>query len=67
MLLASALTGLLAGVSTPIHPGTAEAAHSGCYKAAKLRFPVDHMARKELMHWCKEQWKMYKASHNGLP
>jgi hypothetical protein len=51
----------------PIHLSTAEAAHSGCSKAAKLRFPVDHMARKEFMHWCKEQWKMYKASHNGLP
>ena len=37
--------------------------HSGCAKAAKLEFPNDHAARKEFKHWCKAQWKIYKASH----
>ena len=41
----------------------AEYKHSGCAKAAKLEFPNDHAARKEFKHWCKAQWKIYKASH----
>jgi hypothetical protein len=65
LILASAVTGLLSGAAIPIHPSTAQAAHSGCSKAAKVRFPVDHMARKEFMHWCKAQWKAYKAAHKS--
>jgi hypothetical protein len=65
VLLASAVTGLLAGAAIPIHPNTAYAAHSGCAEAAKMRFPADPTARKEFKHWCKDQWKLYKASHKG--
>jgi hypothetical protein len=39
VLLASAVTGLLAGAAIPIHPNTAYAAHSGCAEAAKMKFP----------------------------
>ena len=44
VLLASAVTGLLAGVAIPIHSTPADAARSGCHKAAKARFPHDHKA-----------------------
>ena len=59
------VTGLLAGAAIPIHPNTAYAAHSGCAEAAKMKFPADPAARKEFKHWCKDQWKLYKASHRG--
>jgi hypothetical protein len=65
VLLASAVTGLLAGVAIPIHSTPADAARSGCHKAAKARFPHDHKARHQFKHWCKAQWKLYKAAHKG--
>ena len=37
--------------------------HSGCADAAEIKFPTDRIARKEFKHWCKDQWKIYKASH----
>ena len=43
--------------------GAAEYKHSGCAKAAKFEFPNDRAARKEFKHWCKDQWRIYKASH----
>ena len=67
VLLVSAVTGLLAGVTIPIQSTPAEAARSGCFKAAKAKFPADHKARKQWRHWCKGKWKIYKASHKGAP
>ena len=37
--------------------------HSGCAPAAEMKFPTDRSARKDFKHWCKDQWKIYKASH----
>jgi hypothetical protein len=65
VVLASALTGLLAGAAIPIHSTPADAARSGCHKAAKAKFPHDRKARKAFKHWCKAQWKVYKAAHKG--
>ena len=67
MLVISAVTGLLAGAAIPILPTPADAARSGCFKAAKAQFPADHKARKQWRHWCKGKWKIYKASHKGAP
>ena len=53
MLLASAVTGLLAGAAVPIQTTPADAARSGCHKAAKARYPGDHTARKAFKRWCK--------------
>jgi hypothetical protein len=62
VMLALALTGLLGGAAvTPL--SAADYKHSGCSKAAKMRFPTDHSARKEFKHWCKDQWKIYKEAH----
>jgi hypothetical protein len=65
VLLASAVTGLLAGVAIPSHSTPADAARSGCHKAAKARFPHEHKARRQFRHWCKAEWKLYKAAHKG--
>jgi hypothetical protein len=67
VLLASAVTGLLAGAAIPIQSTPADAARSGCFKAAKAKFPADHKDRKQWRHWCKGQWKVYKAAHKGAP
>src|SRR6476620_2475556 len=66
VLLASAVTGLLAGAAVPIQTTPADAARSGCHKAAKARYPGDHTARRTFKRWCKSQWKLYKA-HRGGP
>ena len=66
VFLASAVTGLLtAAVSLQSTP--ADAAHSGCSRAAMVKYPSDLTARKEFKHWCKGQWKIYKAVHKGGP
>ena len=65
VLLASAVTALLAGVAIPIQPTPADAARSGCHAAAKLKYPGDSKMRKEFRHWCKRQYKIYKAAHKG--
>ena len=44
ILFAAAVTGLVAGVTIPVHTTPAEAA-SGCLKAAKAKFPGDHKTR----------------------
>jgi hypothetical protein len=67
VLLASAVTGLLAGAAVPIQTTPADAARSGCHKAAKARYPGDHTARRAFKRWCKSQWKLYKAPHRGGP
>jgi hypothetical protein len=66
VFLVFAVTGLLAGVTIPIQSTPADAARSGCHKAAKAKFPGDRKARKQWRHWCKGQWKIYKASHKGV-
>jgi hypothetical protein len=65
VLLVSAVTGLLAGAMIPIQSTPADAARSGCHKAAKAKFPGDHKSRKQWRHYCKGQWKIYKAAHRG--
>jgi hypothetical protein len=63
IVLVSATAGLLL-VGPAANPLAAAAyKHSGCADAAEARFPDDHAARKEFKHWCKDQWKIYKKSH----
>ena len=45
ILFAAAVTGLVAGVTLPLHSTAADAAASGCFKAAKAEFPGDHKSR----------------------
>ena len=61
MLLAVAVIALAAPAFSPVH--AREFRHSGCADAAEMKFPTDRIARKDFKHWCKDQWKIYKASH----
>ena len=67
VFLALAVAGLLAGAAVPIQTTPADAARSGCHKAAKARYPGDHTARRAFKRWCKSQWKLYEAAHRGGP
>ena len=53
----------LLGVSVAPAFSAAVYKHSGCANAAKIKFPDNHVARKQFKHWCKDQWKLYKAAH----
>jgi hypothetical protein len=59
--LAFAVVALACTPFSPLH--AREFKHSGCADAAEIKFPTDRIARKEFKHWCKDQWKIYKASH----
>lgn len=59
--LAFAVIALAGTASFQLH--AREFKHSGCADAAEIKFPTDRIARKEFKHWCKDQWKIYKASH----
>ena len=66
LLLAFAVTGLLAGAVVPIHSTPAQAA-AGCAKEAKVRYAVDRAHRKAFKHWCNNQWRQYKAAQKAAP
>ena len=64
MLFVAAVTGLVAGVTIPVHTTPAEAA-SGCLKAAKAKFPGDHKSRHAYRKECKAHWKAYKTAQRA--
>jgi hypothetical protein len=64
LLLASAITGLLAAAAIPLQTTSADACHSGCREAAKTRFPHDSRTRKEFKRYCKTQYKAYKSARS---
>jgi hypothetical protein len=63
LVLVSATAGLLLAGPALNPLSAADYKHSGCSKAAKVRFPNDHTARKEFKRWCKDRWKIYKESN----
>lgn len=60
VLLASAVTGLMAAAAIPV---PTEASRSGCREAAKAKFSYDARTRGKYRHYCRQQWKVYKAAH----
>ena len=65
MLFVAAVTGLVAGAALPIHATSVEAAPSGCFKAAKAKFPGDHKARHAYRKECKMHWRAYKSAQRA--
>ena len=65
MLFAAAVTGLVAGATIPVHTTSAVAAPSGCFKAAKAKFPGDHKSRHAYRKECKAHWKAYKTAQRA--
>ena len=63
ILVATALTGLIAGVALPVHVTPALAGKSGCHEAAKAKFPGDTKMRHAFKKECKTHWKAYKTAH----
>ena len=61
ILFAAAVTGLVAGVTLPLHSTAADAAASGCFKAAKAEFPGDHKSRVAYRKDC----RAYKTATKG--
>jgi hypothetical protein len=66
MLVAAALTGLIAGFALPVHMAPAFAGKSGCHEAAKAKFSGDAKARHAFKKECKTHWKAYKAGHGKM-
>ena len=65
MLFAAAITGLVAGATIPVHTTPAEAAPSGCFKAAKAKFPGDHKSRVAYRKECRAHFKAYKTAQKA--
>jgi len=62
LFFAAAITGLVAGATLPLHATSADAAPSGCRKAAKAKFPGDHMSRVAYRKECRAHWKAFKTA-----
>ena len=65
MLFAAAVTGLVAGATIPVHTTSAEAAPSGCFKAAKAKFPGDHKSRVAYRKECRAHFKAYRSAQKA--
>lgn len=65
IILAAALTGFVAGAAIPLHTSTAEAAPSGCVKAAKAKFAGDRKARVAYRKECRTHFKSYKSAQKA--
>jgi len=65
ILFAAAVTGIVAGVTIPVHTTPAEAAPSGCLKAAKAKFPGDLKSRHAYRRECKAHFKAYRAAQRA--
>jgi hypothetical protein len=64
IILAAAVTGLVAGAAMPLHTSPAEAA-SGCLKAAKAKYAGDHKARVAYRKECRAHYKSYRAAQKA--
>ena len=63
ILVAAAVTGLVAGAALPVQITPALAGKSGCKAAAKARFEGDRKAQRAFKKECKAHYKAYKKAH----
>ena len=66
MLVAAALTGLIAGVALPAQMTPAFAGKSGCREMSKSKFPGDKKMRRAFEKECKTHWKAHKSTHGKM-
>jgi hypothetical protein len=64
ILVAAAMTGLVAGAALPVPITPAYAGKSGCREAAKSKFQGDRKARHAFKKECKSHWKAVKKAHD---
>jgi len=62
ILIAAAVTGLVAGAALPVQITPALAGKSGCKEAAKAKFTGDRKAQHAFKKECKTHWKAYKSA-----
>jgi len=63
ILVAAAVTGLVAGTALPVQITPAFAGKSGCKETAKAKFTGDRKAQHAFKKECKTHWKAYKTAH----
>ena len=63
IIVAAAVTGLVAGAALPVQITPAHAGKSGCAEAAKSKFPADKKAQHAFKKECKTHWKAHKTAH----
>ena len=63
ILIAAAVTGLIAGAALPVQITPALAGKSGCKEAAKAKFTGDRKAQHAFKKECKTHWKAHKTAH----
>jgi hypothetical protein len=63
IVVAAAVTGLIAGAAIPVQITPAFAGKSGCKEAAKSQGQGDRKARHAFKKECKTQWKAQKTAH----
>ncbi len=66
MLVAAALTGLIAGVALPTQMTPAFAGKSGCREMSKSKFQGDRKMRRAFEKECKTHWKAHKSTHGKM-
>jgi hypothetical protein len=65
VLLATAVTGLIAGIAVPVtSPAQAQMT---CKEAAKLKYPDDRKARNAYRNACKDAWKGSQTAAKSEP
>jgi hypothetical protein len=63
ILVAAAVTGLIAGAALPVQITPAMAGKGGCKEAAKAKFTGDRKAQHAFKKECKTHYKAYKTAH----
>jgi hypothetical protein len=66
IVVAAALTGLVAGVALPVQIAPAFAGKSGCREMAKSKFAGDKKMRRAFEKDCKTHWKAHKSTHGKM-
>lgn len=60
VFLATAATLLLAGATMTVQATPAQACKSGCWKAAKAKYPGSLKQRWAYKKWCKKRYRAYR-------
>ena len=63
ILVAAAVTGLVASAALPVQITPAFAGKSGCRETAKSKFQGDKKAARAFKKECKAHWKAHKKAH----
>ena len=66
MLVAAALTGLIAAVALPAQMAPAFAGKSGCREMSKSKYSGDKNMRRAFKKECETHWKAHKSTHGKM-